>query len=1017
VTDAFLTNPTSVSYTVSGVAGESVLIRVFFVTKDDTFRPRLLFHAPFGNVITGRPTLASGGASLAQEFTLADTGDHSVQVQATSITPGTFRIVLIRLSRPCSNATLTCGVPAVSQLSDPLDASSYSFNGAANDVLNFQLVKTGPTQGPNNQAPAETNIAMLVYGPDGQLMQGTDGKVAAVQQLGRNRLSVTLKSQASGAVTAVIFDQNNSAAQFSVSASRLNGACGDKQLGCGSVVDASIQAPVETDGYTVTANAGDVFSVELARTETTGPFVPVGEVYDPSGKLLTTVSPGSTNNHSLAFGTFAAAVAGKYTILTKDGNDGTRAGGYTLALNRLNQPCSGSPALGCSTVVDAKLEGTLRQNTYSLTAAANDAFLVRVLRTGSNQSFKPRVDIYDPQGNAVQTLITSDLARTNFIAPLAGNYTVIVADSLDGTQSGTYSLSSARLSRPCAATVTDCGKVLGASIDGPLRFSTFMYSAAAGESFTVRLFNPGGTVQPDIEIYDPAGQKVGTDISSNVRLVDVYRPIAGTYTLVATDASKSAGQGSFSVDLLRTKNACGGSVGQGQPASAVVSGTTPFVSYRIPVNAVDLLQVRSASFTPNFSPLMEIYDADGVRLDSGTYSVNRRAATGGQYTVLLSGSNPQSSGAFAFSWQALNNPANAQQVACGATASGSIGPSNGFRYYQLSLTANDTAKLLLTKVSDNFSPQMELYDPSGARIAATASEAVQKVRDGNYLVAVAPTTSSGETGSFALSLQRPNNPCGTVRLACGQSLLRQIGVAGQIDAVAFGGNAGDQTTLRLPVRTGTFAPFVELYDAAGNLVRSSSTGTLNLALPGNGTYTALIRDRNGTGTGTYRAELQTDPPCAVDDKEPPTITLLRPTGGEVIAGGSPFRVAWQSDDNVDVTSHEIRLSTDGGKTFSTVIASNLAGTAQVYDWAVPAGIAPSRSAVMRVTATDAAGNFRAAVSDTLAVIGSGFTENSSVSLSYDALNRVTQASYGDGLTLQYAYDTSGNLVQITVSGQ
>jgi YD repeat-containing protein len=120
---------------------------------------------------------------------------------------------------------------------------------------------------------------------------------------------------------------------------------------------------------------------------------------------------------------------------------------------------------------------------------------------------------------------------------------------------------------------------------------------------------------------------------------------------------------------------------------------------------------------------------------------------------------------------------------------------------------------------------------------------------------------------------------------------------------------------------------------------------------------------------------------------------------------------------VDVAGHEIRLSTDGGKTFPTVIAANLSGVSQSYDWAVPPGIAPSRSAVMRVTATDAVGNSQPAVSDTLAVIGSGFTENTSVSLGYDAWNRIVQASYGDGRTLQYTYDAAGNLVQITVSGR
>jgi len=163
--------------------------------------------------------------------------------------------------------------------------------------------------------------------------------------------------------------------------------------------------------------------------------------------------------------------------------------------------------------------------------------------------------------------------------------------------------------------------------------------------------------------------------------------------------------------------------------------------------------------------------------------------------------------------------------------------------------------------------------------------------------------------------------------------------------------------------------------------------------------------------------LQTDPPCPVDDKQAPTVSLLRPTGGEVAIGGTPFRIAWQSDDNVDVASHQISLSTDGGKTFPTAIANGLSGAAQSFDWSVPANIAPTRAAVIRVTASDAAGNSQSAASDLLALVGSGFTENTNISLTYDVLNRITGVIYSDGHTVQYTYDAAGNLVQVAASGQ
>jgi YD repeat-containing protein len=108
---------------------------------------------------------------------------------------------------------------------------------------------------------------------------------------------------------------------------------------------------------------------------------------------------------------------------------------------------------------------------------------------------------------------------------------------------------------------------------------------------------------------------------------------------------------------------------------------------------------------------------------------------------------------------------------------------------------------------------------------------------------------------------------------------------------------------------------------------------------------------------------------------------------------------------------------DGGKTFPTSVAGGLNGNQQVYDWPVPPDVTPTRTAVIRVTATDAAGNAQSAASDLLTVIGSGFTPNASAQYTYDALNRLTQTALGDGRTIQYTWDAAGNLVQITVTGQ
>lgn len=90
--------------------------------------------------------------------------------------------------------------------------------------------------------------------------------------------------------------------------------------------------------------------------------------------------------------------------------------------------------------------------------------------------------------------------------------------------------------------------------------------------------------------------------------------------------------------------------------------------------------------------------------------------------------------------------------------------------------------------------------------------------------------------------------------------------------------------------------------------------------------------------------------------QPPVVGLTAPNGAESLLGGSSFNITWTaSDPNGDATlaRFELRLSTDGGGTFNTIVADNLAGTARTFAWTVPRlNITTAR---IRVTAFDSGG--------------------------------------------------------------
>ena len=1017
-----------------GSAGETVYIRLLVKSVDPGFGlASVVVVDPFGNISNPRsqdPAVAgstpgdltgvnANRAFLGWEFDLPIDGLFTLRLIASNANAGaSLHVVLARMNRPCSaNTTLACGHSMAGAISTtvPGQVDTYQYSVQTGDVVRFRLLRVATSGLPSTN----TGFFLAIYAAD----PARNNRPFAVN-VDPTTKRLTFASlynfydwtaTVTGTVTVVVFEYTGSlGGSYYVSATKLNGGCGGVSLSCNSTVDGALTSPLTYGSYLIQANGGDVYQFRAARPGTSGGFTPGAEVFNAKGTRVGVVAPASPVGHAASTGTITFPTSGTYSVLVSGPLDGS-LGSYSLGTLRLNRPCDGATALSCSSVVDGSVPGLIRNQIYSLSASANDSYMVRLLRADGSILFRPRLDIYDATGATVQFLNTNDLARVNFTVPADGLYTLVVTDSYDGSQSGSYSLSVLRLNRPCGAGTLSCGAPSAGNFPRALASSVYAYTAAAGESFSVRMLPGGGAGQPAIEVYDSLGSPVGQPLSGNFAGVDVTKPAAGSYTVVATDSNKTPTASSFTLDLLRTVNACSVPAAQGTTVKGVVSATAPFLVYGIAASSGDVLSLRSSSSTAGFASQMELYDPDGSRLDAGVFSLSRKAAATGTYTVILGAAVPLTAGGYSFAWQVLNRPAGGLPLACGATIAGALSPSSQFRYYTLAADAGDILRLIFTSISDHFAPQVEIFDPSGARIAAKSDVTQKAAAGGNYLVVVSPSTSNTETGAYSLAFQRPNNPCSPLSLTCGQTALRQVNLPGQLDTFAFHATGGDQTTVRLAARAGAYSPFVEMYNPAGTLLSTSSNGLLSRVLPADGAYTLMVRDRGAINLGSYRVSLQDDTnTCSVPDTEAPTITLIRPTGGEVLPGGTTFRIQWASDDNVGVVAHAIALSTDSGKTFADPFAS-LNGTLQAYDWSLPPDIAPSRTAVLRVTATDAAGNAQSATSDLLTLIGSGFTPNSSATYTYDGFNRLTQASWSDGTSISYTWDAAGNLTQITVT--
>lgn len=165
--------------------------------------------------------------------------------------------------------------------------------------------------------------------------------------------------------------------------------------------------------------------------------------------------------------------------------------------------------------------------------------------------------------------------------------------------------------------------------------------------------------------------------------------------------------------------------------------------------------------------------------------------------------------------------------------------------------------------------------------------------------------------------------------------------------------------ISLSTNGGTSFPTSVTTGLAGNVTE------FQFAVPVSMTTTAgriqvIARDAAGNaGLDASDANFTIGP---ASDSLAPTVKVLAPNGGEIVESGSPLMISWSSTDNVGVVSQGINLSTDGGNTFPTSVATGLSGMTSEFQFLIPTSLTTD-SARIQVTARDLAGNAGTDTSD------------------------------------------------------
>ncbi len=188
---------------------------------------------------------------------------------------------------------------------------------------------------------------------------------------------------------------------------------------------------------------------------------------------------------------------------------------------------------------------------------------------------------------------------------------------------------------------------------------------------------------------------------------------------------------------------------------------------------------------------------------------------------------------------------------------------------------------------------------------------------------------------------------------------------------------GAPLTLEAHVEPVTATGFVEFFDGAtslGTAAVANGVAWLTLTPAAAGTVDATA---HYLGDDSYEGSLSPSLAVPVVVNPAPTVTVLSPNGGEVLAIGSHATVTWIAADDQGVASVSIAVSRDNGGTWQD-IATAVSNTGS-FDWLVTppqtnSNPDPRFTALIRVTAKDGLNRIGADQSDAAFAIFSATTD-------------------------------------------
>jgi hypothetical protein len=279
----------------------------------------------------------------------------------------------------------------------------------------------------------------------------------------------------------------------------------------------------------------------------------------------------------------------------------------------------------------------------------------------------------------------------------------------------------------------------------------------------------------------------------------------------------------------------------------------------------DLVMLRVAETTdPGVYPVIELAYAGGGSIETArantVATIEYPVTTTGDYTVTVSDFFPTGTGPYELHLARIPGANEYGLLANDSRNAGSIRVGD-LDTHTLTATDGDHISLRMANINSSvpFGPRVELYDPSGVRVAQHSGITIATVQwpaeaTGTYTVLLRDDRFSGinDYGAGAYELFVARVPGGNEHGALDDDANHDEEIIlGDLDTFTFTGNSDQHVTLRIAdLYAADLTPRIELYDPSGAQLDFSTgddVATIECDLDATGTFSVLVRDDSISG--------------------------------------------------------------------------------------------------------------------------------------------------------------------------